>query len=904
MDNKKALRMAVTLAIINMPLLAQAADVSPVRITDGSTYTMTADSVINTGSNTTGIFVGYKDGGTIVGDNVTVTSDGYGIQIQTYATGGVAGSGDCSIELGKTIVEAKSSAVRVDSSSYGQKATVILGAGSILNSSANSAVYVTGKDSLLQIGDGSTVTGNSYGATGAALASSSGGKIEIGNGVTIGHDNIRGYDVNSIAVLSMDGNASQGQSNITIGDDSTIYAKGKGYGANAVQAGYLSYTGFNGVGTKQGSSGQISVGDKATIWTEGDESFAVYGIHADSTLYVGKDAEISTQGDKASAVRGGNITKVYDFTAAGGKITIDGGAEIKTLGDQSHGVDARYDGTLIELKKDAVITTVGSESHGVTALAGGGTVILQDAAVTVDSTKDAYAFSAEGKDSDTAAVSTITGSGVYNIVGDIRAADGGILTLDLAEGSRFEGKAVLDSGNDSQSTLTMAKNSLWTLTGNSQLNSLQNEQSVIDMTGDNKAFSTLSVETLTGNGGTIIMDIDGSQVDASDKIYVTGDFSGSHTLSLKEINGLDSDPGIGQAAENTVLASVNGSGTFTADDQEGTLYWQRYELGQKDSAASGYTTDWYLKGITNLNLPTTSVEAIAASGALAYHTWRDHDQLLQRLGDLRQHGREEEGVWVRVKGGKLSRSDQFEFENKYTQYELGYDQKLKSTPAYTRYAGISFSYLDGDSSYSSGSGENKVKALNIYGTQIGAKGHYLDLVLKYSQLDNDFKVFDTSGNKITGDYDQNGLSISAEYGRKNNLKNNWYIEPQAQLTFGRLRGTDYTTSNGIRVDQDGIDSFVGRIGFNIGKDINEKTNIYLKANLMHEFGGGYNASMVDAGGTKARLDRDFDDTWFEYGLGAAVQTGKNNYFYVDVERSAGSDYKKDWQWNVGARWSF
>ena len=901
MNNKKALRMAVTLAIINMPLLAQAADVSPVRITDGSTYTMTADSVINTGSNTTGIFVGYKDGGTIVGDNVTVTSDGYGIQIQTYATGGVAGSGDCSIELGKTIVEAKSSAVRVDSSSYGQKATVILGAGSILNSSANSAVYVTGKDSLLQIGDGSTVTGNSYGATGAALASSSGGKIEIGNGVTIGHDNIRGYDVNSIAVLSMDGNASQGQSNITIGDDSTIYAKGKGYGANAVQAGYLSYTGFNGVGTKQGSSGQISVGDKATIWTEGDESFAVYGIHADSTLYVGKDAEISTQGDKASAVRGGNITKVYDFTAAGGKITIDEGAEIKTLGDQSHGVDARYDGTLIELKKDAVITTVGSESHGVTALAGG-TVILQDAAVTVDSTKDAYAFSAEGKDSDTAAVSTITGSGVYNIVGDIRAADGGILTLDLAEGSRFEGKAVLDSGNDSQSTLTMAKNSLWTLTGNSQLNSLQNEQSVIDMTGDNKAFSTLSVETLTGNGGTIIMDIDGSQVDASDKIYVTGDFSGSHTLSLKEINGLDSDPGIGQAAENTVLASVNGSGTFTADDQEGTLYWQRYELGQKDSAASGYTTDWYLKGITNLNLPTTSVEAIAASGALAYHTWRDHDQLLQRLGDLRQHGREEEGVWVRVKGGKLSRSDQFEFENKYTQYELGYDQKLKSTPAYTRYAGISFSYFDGDSSYSSG--KNKVKALNIYGTQIGAKGHYLDLVLKYSQLDNDFKVFDTSGNKITGDYDQNGLSISAEYGRKNNLKNNWYIEPQAQLTFGRLRGTDYTTSNGIRVDQDGIDSFVGRIGFNICKDINEKTNIYLKANLMHEFGGGYNASMVDAGGTKARLDRDFDDTWFEYGLGAAVQTGKNNYFYVDVERSAGSDYKKDWQWNVGARWSF
>ena len=93
-------------------------------------------------------------------------------------------------------------------------------------------------------------------------------------------------------------------------------------------------------------------------------------------------------------------------------------------------------------------------------------------------------------------------------------------------------------------------------------------------------------------------------------------------------------------------------------------------------------------------------------------------------------------------------------------------------------------------------------------------------------------------------------------------------------------------------------------GLNIGKDINEKTNIYLKANLMHEFGGGYNASMVDAGGTKARLDRDFDDTWFEYGIGAALKTGSNSHIYIDVERSSGSDFKKDWQWNAGARWTF
>ena len=43
---------------------------------------------------------------------------------------------------------------------------------------------------------------------------------------------------------------------------------------------------------------------------------------------------------------------------------------------------------------------------------------------------------------------------------------------------------------------------------------------------------------------------------------------------------------------------------------------------------------------------------------------------------------------------------------------------------------------------------------------------------------------------------------------------------------------------------------------------------------------------------------------FEYGIGAAIQTGTNNHVYLDFERSAGGDFKKDWSWNVGARWTF
>lgn len=62
-------------------------------------------------------------------------------------------------------------------------------------------------------------------------------------------------------------------------------------------------------------------------------------------------------------------------------------------------------------------------------------------------------------------------------------------------------------------------------------------------------------------------------------------------------------------------------------------------------------------------------------------------------------------------------------------------------------------------------------------------------------------------------------------------------------------------------------------------------------------------TMADSSG-RVKVSDDFNDTWLEYGIGAAFKTGQNNHIYFDIERSAGSDYSKDWQWNIGARWTF
>ena len=55
------------------------------------------------------------------------------------------------------------------------------------------------------------------------------------------------------------------------------------------------------------------------------------------------------------------------------------------------------------------------------------------------------------------------------------------------------------------------------------------------------------------------------------------------------------------------------------------------------------------------------------------------------MGELRHNGDDEKGAWFRVKGSKIGRDGQFAFENKYTTYELGYDELMKKTATMTRY---------------------------------------------------------------------------------------------------------------------------------------------------------------------------------------------------------------------------
>ena len=469
---------------------------------------------------------------------------------------------------------------------------------------------------------------------------------------------------------------------------------------------------------------------------------------------------------------------------------------------------------------------------------------------------------------------------------------------------RYTGTTSAESDGTIDMTMNGA-NSYWRMTGDSSASTLANSGALLDMTADGNKFSTLTLNNLDGANGLVAMDIDASKnTDNSDMILVGDTFSGTQLVNFNRTDG-----GTKTDAAGTVIAKVQkNNGKFIAPDTEGGLFYTRYLLDTKDSETAGYTKDWYIKELANVDpaeKPTTTVSSVMSAASLNYHTWRTQiDKLMQRMGDLRKGGGENNGAWFRFGGSKLSYDGDYGFKNEYMYYEVGYDRIVRETSKYTWFGGVAFSYGEGDSSYSRGDGENESKAVSLYLTQINKGGSYLDLVFKLGRWDNDFAVYDTRGERITGETKSTGISFSAEYGKKIALnKNGFYIEPQAQLAYGHLDGDTYTTSNGVSVHQDGIESLVGRVGFNIGWDVNKTSNIYLKANVLHEFLGDYGVSMSDAAG-RARLTGDYGDTWFEYGLGAAFKFGRPesaNFFYCDVERSDGGDLEEEWHWNAGFR---
>ena len=313
----------------------------------------------------------------------------------------------------------------------------------------------------------------------------------------------------------------------------------------------------------------------------------------------------------------------------------------------------------------------------------------------------------------------------------------------------------------------------------------------------------------------------------------------------------------------------------------------------------------------NKDIGPSDTMIISNDASLALrNVWRiEGNNVMKRMDELRS-GTEagKGGVWARYYRGELSADSNYDssFSQDYTGFQGGID-KVQDYKGGKLYTGIAVNRIDSNAGYTAGSGDLSSTGVGLYGSWLGSKGHYLDVIARGSKLTNDFKLVDLSGNAAKADYDTWAYGISAEYGYRQDLNAGWFVEPQAELSLGHISRVDYTTSNGVSIRQDGVNSAIVRVGFLGGKEFSiggRLSNAYVKASLLHDFGGNGGSTGYYGIKSLAMQTGDLTGSWYEIGLGANLGIAKNSNLYFDALKTLNSTVRTDWQFNAGLRFTF
>ena len=313
----------------------------------------------------------------------------------------------------------------------------------------------------------------------------------------------------------------------------------------------------------------------------------------------------------------------------------------------------------------------------------------------------------------------------------------------------------------------------------------------------------------------------------------------------------------------------------------------------------------------NKDIGPSDTMIISNDASLALrNVWRiEGNNVMKRMGELRS-GTEagKGGVWARYYRGELSADSNYDssFSQDYTGFQGGI-VKVQDYKGGKLYTGIAVNRIDSNAGYTVGSGDLSSTGVGLYGSWLGSKGHYLDVIARGSKLTNDFKLVDLSGNAAKADYDTWAYGISAEYGYRQDLNAGWFVEPQAELSLGHISRVDYTTSNGVSIRQDGVNSAIVRLGFLGGKEFSiggRPSNAYVKASLLHDFGGNGDSTGYYGIKSLAMQTGDLTGSWYEIGLGANLGITKNSNLYFDALKTLNSTVRTDWQFNAGLRFTF
>lgn len=624
-------------------------------------------------------------------------------------------------------------------------------------------------------------------------------------------------------------------------------------------------------------------------------------------ILIQKNSSALFEGALSVKVSGDIGSNIGIMVSTGGKIEMEDSLKINVSGTNSKGgLWVQKEGSTAKIKGVADISfATGTAGNAVVAKDSARIDFENAVFINKDNTKDTYGQNnALGiRNNGTININQSGGKQVV-IKGGITVDNGNLnLTLDRAD-SVLEG--FIFSQNGGNAVVNLDNSSLWRLSkfdlGNSVASLMVNNGATVDMTFDDTAATKLAITDYSGTGGNFIMDTD-LAAETGDKVNITSSAAGTTYVQVKDASLVNGHTVTG--AKNLLLITdASQNVNFVGKNLNAGGLWDvtpTLENGENvtlTDGSQGTKDQWYLTKIAKAvnNDSQVLLDAVDSSYAL----WRNtNDSLRKRFGELRLHTNEtdDDGIWARYSGGKFGSGN---FDGSFNMYQLGYDKAANAKSIY----GFAVENGSGHTSYSYGSGKDKLFAGSIYGTWQGDNSSYTDIVARFGQFDTDIRSYGDYPDKAKAK--SHAYSLSVEYGKtiELNKAQGTFIEPQAQLIVGRLGSSSYTTDRGNNVYMGGVNSCIGRLGVVAGKKDASGNDVYLKVNMLHEFGGNRDVRMLAGNGETLSELQDYGDTWFELGLGGNIKLGNSSHLYGDIERSFGADIQKKWQVNAGVRFEF
>ena len=595
-------------------------------------------------------------------------------------------------------------------------------------------------------------------------------------------------------------------------------------------------------------------GDPLTV--EGSAENTNVGTYGQMTVRDGGFANMTTVG------RRGTLT----VTGAGSSVT-------NTILNSSSQMNITNGATAdkIEVNSSAKVY-IGDLSTATNAtLYGGSLEVLSGGVADNTILNDGYMIVDDGG----TAKNQVVNGGLFDVF-----AGGHVIGLTINGGETvFEGDATVDG------TTTINSKGFVYLHGNTSFNDLEfNNGSLFSIY--NGAFKDIHVNTLNGNG-TIVMN---SNVAENQHDSLTID-NGNGSVGIALID-YSSTPVFKQdfklidgiAGENFYL--VGGAADVGAF---------HYDLQQQGD-------DWYL--VKTLQLSDTAVLAKNTYAAIHSVMFAHLENLNNRLGEI--HTDKNSGFWVRGMHRELDLDfeDATESDVDVNGVQVGFDYALPQNTFNRWLVGVYGGYSDTDQDFDrTGSGNADTYSFGAYTTMIAENGLYADISAAYYRHKQTLISHLPHGAQVDSDFDVDGYTISLEGGKRIEIANGYYVEPQAQISYLDFDNVSYRTSYNTLIDAANQGSWLARAGVLMGKRIDDfydmPLDVFVRTDFYSEIDNGHKVTV--AGYT---IEEDRSENFVRLGAGFNLNTNEGQELYLGVGTILGGNVQMPVDLSLNARFEF